>query len=132
MPVVSKALVQTRFDAADLSEWLPMNGTVDFTGGSTGEPTSFFRDSKMLRSVRAADFYTRLRMGWKPGMPVVMIWGSERDIGKSMAASRRIGNWLARQIVVGGFAVDDSTVHRVLDWIERKRPVAIWVSVRMP
>ena len=126
LPIVSKDLLRSRFDPNEMRARFRLEGRIDATGGSTGEPTRFFHDRAMIEATRAARLYTELRMGWKPGMATVIVWGSERDIGKNTAILKRAGLKLLQQYVVDGYGIDDRTVERVLALIQRKAPVALY------
>jgi phenylacetate-CoA ligase len=103
-----------------------LQGAVNSTGGSTGEPTCFFHDTPMLRAQTAAKFYTHTRLGWKPGMATVIIWGSERDIGRSQHWKTRIGNRILRRFLVDGYNLNQQTVDQVVRLVLRHRPVALY------
>lgn len=66
-------------------------------------------------------------MGWRPGMPVVIVWGSERDIGQQTAnrSVRRLV-WLLGEYLVDGYQLNETTVDRVVGLIRAKRPVAVY------
>ena len=82
LPVMTKSLLNTRFEPAEMQRRFGLRGRINATGGSTGEPTRFFLDTSMLRASRGAHLYSRLKMGWRPGMPTIIVWGSDRNIGK--------------------------------------------------
>ena len=71
VPVLTRQLLRENF--ADLASTGLRLGRVQrvATGGSTGEPTPYLHDPGMLRAATAARLYSRLRMGWKPGMPTM-------------------------------------------------------------
>ena len=98
---------------------------IDATGGSTGEPTRFFHDWP-IASITAQVTYTMIRMGWQPGMPIVTVWGSERDIGKNVPKKVKLHYQLTRQYQVDGYSMTDSTTDRVLELIRRNKPVAMY------
>jgi phenylacetate-CoA ligase len=101
-------------------------GIEDSTGGSTGEPTQFFHDEGMLRAKAALILYARLRMGWKPHLATIIVWGSERDIGKQISFRNRMNNTLFRNYLVDGYHLSRQTVERVLLLIRRHKPVSVY------
>ena len=126
LPIVTKQTLQAQFPAEELQSRFRLQGTVRSTGGSTGEPTVFFHDTAMMRATNAASTYTRTQMGWHPGMATVKIWGSERDIQRSVGLRTRIYNRLLREIVLDGYGLTDDTVTRVAAAVRKQRPVAMW------
>ena len=49
LPVVTKSMLGERFPAESLGPRFGLDGRVDSTGGSTGEPTRFFHDRAMMQ-----------------------------------------------------------------------------------
>lgn len=126
LPVVNKSLLGSRFEPGQIQSRFPLPGRRDATGGSTGEPVRFFHDDAMLRASVALGYYTSLRMGWRPGMATICVWGSERDIGKAMRPRVRLHNKLLRTYLIDGYRLSDETVDRVVTLAHRHRPVAVY------
>jgi phenylacetate-CoA ligase len=126
LPVLTKKDLQAWFPAGELQSRFRLEGVVKSTGGSTGEPTHVFHDTPMMRAANAASTYTRLKMGWRPGMATVKVWGSERDIRRRVDLRTRLYTRLLRDIVVDGYEMNDHTVSRFLALVRRYRPVSIW------
>jgi len=80
----------------------------------------------MVGATSAASRYCRMKMGWHPGLATICVWGSERDIGKSMSARGRWQLWLRNEHLVDGYCLDWSTVERILELVRRHRPVALY------
>jgi phenylacetate-CoA ligase len=125
LPIVSKSTLRERFEPAEMKRRFGLEGKLDASGGSTGEPTRFLHDGEMLRAQSAAGYYTRLRMGWRPGMATIIVWGSDRDIGKSTPWRTRLYLDLCRDYTVDGYRLTPETTQRVLGLIRRHQPVAI-------
>jgi phenylacetate-coenzyme A ligase PaaK-like adenylate-forming protein len=126
LPIVGKDTLRRRFDSQQLKNRLGLGGKLDSTGGSTGEPTHFFHDPEMIRATTAASCFTRLQMGWRPGMPTIIVWGSERDIGKTTAWRTRLYLELCRDHLVDGYRLTPITVERVLRLLRSERSVAMY------
>jgi phenylacetate-CoA ligase len=126
LPIVGKKLLLERFPATEIGSRYSIQGSVNSTGGSTGEPTHFYHDSKMIQSGQAAAYYTREKVGWLPGMPTIIIWGSERDIGKHTGTwKQRTNARLRNEYLLDGYNLTDQTVDRVLQLTHQLAPVAI-------
>ncbi len=125
LPVLTKQTLAARFRPEDVQALCGLPGVVSSSGGSTGEPTHFFHDTNMVLSCVASSVYAQLRMGWRLGMPLVKLWGSERDIGRDTTPRNRLLNHLLGTILVEGYRMDAATVERVVQLIRRNSPVAL-------
>jgi phenylacetate-CoA ligase len=126
LPVVTKADLVNRFDAREMASRFHLKGKINSTGGSTGEPTSFFHDEAMTTLSVATSIYCWRRMGWRPGVRMVCIWGSDRDIGKAQQSRNR---WLAgarNEVIIPGYEINQGTADRVLEEIRKHGRVAIF------
>lgn len=126
LPILTKNTLNSRFDPVEIQRRFRLRGRVNATGGSTGEPTRFFLDEAMLRASRGSHIYSQQKMGWRPGMTTIIIWGSERDIGKQVSPIRHLAHRLYRNHLIAGFHLTDDAVARVHDIIRRESPVAIY------
>jgi phenylacetate-CoA ligase len=126
LPILDRNVLQKQFEPQQMKLRFGLEGKLDSTGGSTGEPTHFLHDPGMIRAGTAASYYTRLQMGWRPGMPTVIVWGSQRDIGKTTPWRTRLYLQLSRDYLVDGYRLTPRTMDRVLALIRRKGAVAIY------
>ena len=92
LPVMRKSHLQKQFIASEIGSRFGIPGKVNSSGGSTGEPVSFFHDTGMLRKSMAASLYIHQQMGWMPGMPTLILWGLIETSGK-----RRVGRTISMQ-----------------------------------
>ena len=126
LPILDKAALKNQFPAATIGSRFGIEGKVDATGGSTGEPVHFFHDRAMLRAGLALATYSAMRMGWSPGMPVIILWGSERDIQKTVRMRDRIHGRLRNECLLDGYRMAEQTVDRTIAAARRQGPVAIY------
>jgi phenylacetate-CoA ligase len=127
LPIMTKAMLRERFPATETHDRFGIQGQIRSSGGSTGEPTQFLHDTSMLRTAVAGNIYTRRKMGWKPGMATIIVWGSERDIGRQTGNWKaRSFSWLLQEYVVDGYQLNADTVERVIRVLRAHRPVAIY------
>jgi phenylacetate-CoA ligase len=125
LPVVTKNDLRTRFPAEEIGRRFQIPGRTNCTGGSTGEPVHFFHDARMLRTSLAAIAFSAIQMGWLPGMPTIIVWGSERDVKKATTFRNRVHGRLRNQFLVDGYNLSDDTVERLYSHVQRG-PVAIY------
>jgi phenylacetate-CoA ligase len=126
LPIVTKDMLRTQFNAHNLKARLKVHGVVASTGGSTGEPVWYFHDTPALESRGVTGLYSRMRMGWHPGMPTICVWGSERDIGQQRSLRGRVSGFLRNEHLVDGYGLGFHTVETVMGLIGRHRPVALY------
>ena len=127
LPIITKKDLRNRFQPAEMERRFGLRGSISSTGGSTGEPTQFFHDEPMIRATDANRLYCRLQVGWEPGMPLIAVWGSERDIGKrGRGLKARFGMRLLNDWMVDGYRLSADTTDRVLELIGRFRFAAIY------
>jgi phenylacetate-CoA ligase len=126
LPILTKTQLRERFPAVEMANRFALRGRLNASGGSTGEPIHFFHDQAMLESATARMYYFRRRLGWVPGMPCVSLWGSDRDVGKSVSQRRRLAFALRRELVIAGFEVDHRTAERFVTLVGHHAPVAVF------
>ena len=126
LPILSKDDLKSRFQPAEIISRFGIDGRAGSTGGSTGEPTPYLHDHSMLEAKTAATLYSRWQAGWRPGMPTICIWGSERDIGKRQSLRGRLSSEVQQEWFVDGYALDSTTVDRVLRFVSRFSSIAIF------
>jgi phenylacetate-CoA ligase len=126
LPILSKQDLQKRFLPDEIRRRFNIKGIITSTGGSTGEPTWFLHDTNMQQATKATNVYCRLKVGWKPGLPTIIVWGSERDIGKQQAISRRALLRLANLLLIDAYELTSATVDKVLDLVRKYPAVCIY------
>ena len=126
LPILTKQIVRDCYDPAEMRARFGLRGRAGSSGGSTGEPTHFLHDVPMIRASEAKSLYVRLRLGWRPGMTTVSVWGSDRDIGKTVPLRQRVAGALRRDRMVSGYELDQARAREVVDLVVRHRPVALY------
>ena len=126
LPILTKADLRGRFAPDRMLPHLPPGGVSSVTGGSTGEPTPYHHDRPMRLATSATMLFARRRLGWRPGMPLVILWGAERDIGKARSFAGRMRVHLQNHHLVDGYQLDDGTVDTVSRLVRRHGPCAVW------
>ena len=126
LPIVTKEDLQRRFPPEEIRRRFRVNGKIEATGGSTGEPTRFLHDTRFLEANRAGRIYCRTKVGWRPGLPTIIVWGSERDIGKQQSLTGRVLHYLANLRLIDAYELTGETVGRVLEVMRKHDAVAIY------
>jgi phenylacetate-CoA ligase len=126
LPILSKDQLRTTFAPAGIAERFGIRGRIGATGGSTGEPTPFLHDAATVRANRSLDLQSRERMGWRPGMPTVAVWGSDRDIQSGGSALRRWVRQSRGDLFVDGYQLTPRTAERTRELVLANAPVAMF------
>jgi phenylacetate-CoA ligase len=127
LPVTTKRDLVTRFPAGEIAQRFNLEGRLNSSGGSTGEPTHFFQDLQTVSASIAATYYARTQVGWRPGMPLIALWGSDRDVGKAgQSRAERMRGWLRNDRLIGGYLVGEGTVNRFMALLRRHHPAAVF------
>lgn len=126
LPILRKQDLRERFDPVEIQTRFGLAGRVDATGGSTGEPVRFLHDPGMTSAAVAVEVFSRLRMGWRLGMPTICVWGSERDIDRTVSLRIRSHHRLLNELHVDGYNLSLQTAERVWEIIRRYGGLAIY------
>lgn len=92
LPLLTKDCIRTemarlvRGDAAGLFE--------NYSGGSTGQPITFFQDLEYVRQSRATIWISDGMAGWYPGARVARLVGAPQDIREAQRPASRIKRYL--------------------------------------
>lgn len=126
LPVIGRGDLQRRFHPREIMDRFQVRGAISSTGGSTGEPTPYLHDEAMLHATALGRAYCRLRLGWKPGMATICVWGSERDVGHASSLRGKVSGILRNDWMVDGYALNARTLDRVLRLFRLHHPVAMY------
>ena len=126
LPIVTKETLRRQFPPEGIRDRFGVQGHPDASGGSTGEPTRFLHDAGMIAASGASTCFGRQRMGWRPGMPTIILWGSERDLGRSTPLLKRISQRLLSFHMLDGYRIHQETLDRCAHLIRLHRPVAMY------
>lgn len=126
LPIVTKHDLQTRFSPDRMHNDHGVRGISSSTGGSTGEPTPYLHDRKMLTWATASRLSARIDCGWRPGMATICVWGSERDIGRQRNWQKRASSLIRNDWLVAGYSLSQQTVDQVVRLINGHQEVALF------
>lgn len=125
IPLTTKADLRHQLAPERLKE-RGISGRIGSSSGSTGHPVSFLHDKAMLRAISAGRLYAKLRRGWTPGMPIVGVWGSERDLGVSRRPILRAANWIRRVHLIGAYHLKPDLVDELARLTKRMPNFALY------
>jgi phenylacetate-CoA ligase len=125
-PLLSKTKIRESGDelrSADLSrrKWFRNS-----SGGSTGTPVTVIQDNEYMDRVRAVENLGSYVFGLEQGQPLVLLWGSMRDIRKGGSDLQKWARRLATNITtVNAFQMTDERMRETLALLDRDPPQLI-------
>jgi len=121
LPVLTKQDIRTQREAL-VARNLPRRAIhLDATGGSTGEPLTFYLSDDFhvwngAAAIRAESWY-----GYQPGHKEVWIWGADRDLPQ-WTWSRRLKARLKRQRWLNSFNLSEEQIETFARLVVRFKP----------
>lgn len=126
LPCIAKRDIQEHGEALLSNHYLKEELVADASGGSTGQPTHFYKDKNQYQR-RAADQVRHDRWsGWDLGDPFALIWGAQKDIKAISSYKQRIlAQYLHRVIPLDAFELTEEKMLRYVDVLESQQPPMI-------
>ena len=122
-PVLTKSDLRERLD--DLKVELGRGTFLDSSGGSTGEPTRFYKDREQLASSLAA---TQLFLEWagiERAERHVKLWGGRRDLREGVSLGLKLSRYFYGRITLDAFDMGEETMRGYVEFMRRLRPVVL-------
>ncbi len=122
-PILTKADLRDRLD--DLMVELGRGTFLDASGGSTGEPTRFYKDAEQLASSLAA---TQVFLEWagiERAERHIKLWGARRDLRPHVSFGLRLSRMFYGRVTLDAFDMGEETMREYLAFIRRHRPVVL-------
>ncbi|PCI66331.1 MAG: hypothetical protein COB38_10270 [Gammaproteobacteria bacterium] len=126
LPLLTKAIIQENMQDM-ISKAYPFESLIkDSSGGSTGEPTIYYKN-KDRHNLRRADQIRHDRWsGWDIGKRKALIWGAQRDL-KAVQSFREniIATYIERNWELDAFEMSDSEMKSFTKQLEDLQPSMI-------
>ncbi|MFQ5707305.1 MAG: phenylacetate--CoA ligase family protein [bacterium] len=98
------------------------------TGGSTGRPTVVLKDSYHIDWMVGAELLFYDWAGYYPGMKLLKIWGSERDIFEgTLGTGNRVKNFLMNRDFINTFRLKNDQISEIFQALKRYKSEAYLV-----
>ena len=126
IPVLTKQHMQKNLQELKSTSYRSHELFEDSSGGSTGEPTVFYKD--LLRTqVRAADQIRHDQWsGWQLGDPFALIWGASRDLtGLRSFRQALVNKGVFRTIQLDAFDMSEAVMEGFVTRLEETNPPMI-------
>lgn len=93
------------------------------SGGSTGEPLSFYQDRRYIDASNAGTFRTFQQVSWEPGDMIAFFWGWDETLNDMSPLEFEVRQRLRRQYQFDPFNAGPTQMKSWLDTWRRIRPV---------
>ena len=126
IPLLSKKDIQDNCDQMISDEYDKSDLRQDSSGGSTGEPTIFYRTLENLQ-LRAADQIRHDKWsGWDIGERMGLVWGAQRDLSASKSMKEFIlSRYIARIWELDAFEMTEQKMLEYTHTLEKIQPKMI-------
>lgn len=91
------------------------------SGGSTGEPATFYQDTRYRRWGRATKALFDGWTGYRPGQPKAVLWAASRDLD-AVSGPRRIAERLKNRTLLNAYRMDPETMDAHLEQLRATPP----------
>ena len=122
LPVLRKQTIKDRMEDLTCRDLL-RKARLNSTGGSTGEPIQFFQDRLCPSIFYAAAFRHNRWTGWRPGDPVLRLWGNPTDIGGGLL--RRINRKITGSTTINAFKLNEEAFERAYRILGVEKPAML-------
>lgn len=122
-PVLTKEHLRDHLE--DLKVEMDRGTFLDASGGSTGEPTRFYKDREQLASSLAA---TQIFLEWagiERAERHVKLWGARRDLRDRVSLGLRLSRFLYGRVTLDAFDMGEETMRGYAAFMRRLRPVVL-------
>jgi phenylacetate-CoA ligase len=126
LPILTKDTIRAKFDQLKSEDLARRTWHYNTSGGSTGIPIKLIQD-KEYRSLSAAVtmLYSHL-IGREEGEPVVLVWGSERDILQaSVGLKAKLWRFVLNTNMINAFRMTEDRMRECLSLLNRRPPKVI-------
>lgn len=126
LPILTKQLIQENTESMISGQYQRSKLIKDSSGGSTGEPTVYFKDIERHNLRRADQIRHDRWTGWDIGKRKALIWGAQRDL-KAVQNIREklLATYLDRQWELDAFEMSEKEMEGFTHQLEKLQPSMI-------
>lgn len=125
MPTLTKDVLRDHYNGL-CSEKSGPRTYKNTSGGSTGEPVTFLQDRAYQNWAYANKLLFATWVGWKPGRPLVKIWGAPADIfGDGHRLKTALRSFAVNERILNCYRIKDDTWAQHLRFLNSHKPALI-------
>lgn len=123
IPFLTKTIIHKNFDELITTETKRRNRmSQSSTGGSTGQPLVFMRDTQFRDSIMAEIHHHFTWSGWQFGQPHAYIFGASFEISHSKNLRARFLHWALNRFITNAYVLSEESMHAFAAKAVRHRP----------
>ena len=127
IPILTKQIIQDNFDNLKASNFSKYEAIENHTGGSTGEPLTFYQCKDYLNYAAAGRQLAFAMCGYKMGDKVAYVWGSDYDSRNHTGWRRIVMDRLLNNVLfINTFDLSQEKIEQYLDYLVKWKPHYIW------
>jgi len=126
LPLLTKKNIQENIDSMISKQYSKSSLIKDSSGGSTGEPTIYYKDLDRHNLRRADQIRHDRWSGWDIGKPKAIVWGAQRDLKAVQSFREKIlATYVERQWELDAFELSEKQMDHFTASLERIQPSMI-------
>lgn len=126
LPILTKKIIQERMDDMISSQYNRSELIKDSSGGSTGEPTIYYKDLERHNLRRADQIRHDRWSGWDIGKRKALVWGAQRDLKAVQSVKEHIlARYIERQWELDAFEMSVQEMDKFTTLLEKIQPSMI-------
>jgi len=128
IPILTKELLQKHQKDLVSKDYMNRKWYINYSGGSTGEPTRFMQDNcydKWVGATRKYYFQDILDIN-ESNVKKIILWGSPQDLFKgTISIKSKIINWLSNIQLLNSFKMSQNDMKSYINLINKYKPEII-------
>ncbi len=126
LPILTKAIIQERMSEMLSKQYQLSDLIKDSSGGSTGQPTIYYKDLDRHNLRRADQIRHDRWSGWDIGKRKALVWGAQRDLKAVQSVKEHIlSRYIERQWELDAFEMSDAEMFNFTKQLEKIQPSMI-------
>jgi phenylacetate-CoA ligase len=114
IPILTKSIIKANNKELISKAYLPQNLSRNTSGGSTGEPLTFYQDKKLFEIMEANSLLGNTMAGWSGKDPIFYFWGNPREFLKKKSRAAGLKERLSGKIIFNSYNYNDTTI---AEWV---------------
>ncbi|MDQ7837673.1 MAG: hypothetical protein RDU59_04170 [Thermodesulfobacteriota bacterium] len=126
LPVLTRETVKLNLPTLCSTKYDIRSLILNCSGGSTGEPLSFYQDQQLFEKMYANWMLGLSWAGWNGKGTVISLWGNPKEFQKATFSFQKIKEIFSNNIILNAYSYDAETMNRWIKTIESKKEVFVY------
>jgi phenylacetate-CoA ligase len=125
LPILTKEIIRNNLNDLIAQNYSKGKFIPYATGGSTGEPLSFFIDSQRYAQNMGAAYREWSWAEYNLGDKVAFLWGSPHDLSHRDEMKKKVSNFIQRKIMLDTYYMNEKTLDEYVRILRKFKPKII-------